>query len=353
MSMFDDVMGFGRTSVMESMMGGFEPEVEETTLESVAALDESVDPMDFILQVAYENEMNMKNLDMAIMAEEYMFLRESSQEMVYEETKMQSIIDKFKSGVKWLWENIQKFFKEVMRKFDEFLKLDQRFLDKYESKAAGNTALYKGWTEDMLDCDDLADEAEEYITNIANISDNVFDDLIKSDSNSKYADIKSLVGLVFNESPSAVDNNVDIPKEFMKGMLKGAKEGKAERSYKADKIIELFKKSKNARTRLKSCYNANKKAINAQIKTAKKMESNAKRAKIIPTETSKAIHGTIKTLNKLGSIMTLVNRTFVKLINTARSQQKAIIVAAAAKSVATAKKESASIIDAVEFGMTF
>ena len=101
---------------------------------------------------------------------------------------------------------------------------------------------------------------------------------------------------------------------------------------------------------LKYFYNENKKTINAQIKAAKKMETAAKKFKVVPTETSKAIHGTVKVLNKLGSLMTLTNRTFVKLINMARAQYKAIIVAAAAKEV---KTESTSIIDSVEFGMTF
>lgn len=345
MSMFDDVMGFGRTSVVESMMGEFEPEVEETTLESVAALDESVDPMDFILQVAYENEMNMKNLDMAIMAEEYMFLRESSQEMVYEDSKMQSIIDKFKSGVKWLWENIQKFFKTVMKKIDDTLKLDQRFLDKYEKKAAGKTAMVKGI--DGLDVNAISKAGQTVIASISALSGMVFDDL-QNDKTTKYDDVQALMKEVLGE---ATAGEADTPKAVMKAMLKGAKSDKKEQQFKADEAIKLFKESKAAKAELKSFYNENKKTINAQIKAAKKMETAAKKFKVVPTETSKAIHGTVKVLNKLGSLMTLTNRTFVKLINMARAQYKAIIVAAAAKDV---KTESTSIIDSVEIGgMTF
>lgn len=345
MSMFDDVMGFGRTSVIESMTGEFEPEVEETTLESVAALDESVDPMDFILQVAYENEMNMKNLDMAIMAEEYMFLRESSQEMVYEETKMQSIIDKFKSGVKWLWENIQKFFKTVMKKIDDTLKLDQRFLDKYEKKAAGKTAMVKG-TYGLMGVSVLAEEGKKIIENIATTSDMVFDDLAKHDTATKYDDFKELYEMIGIK----VTSENDTASAVMRALLKGKKEEKKEQAFKADHAIKEFKASKGVKEDLKSFYTENKKTINAQIKAAKKMETAAKKYKVVPTETSKAIHSTVKVLNKLGSIMTLVNRTYVKMINMSRAQCKAIIVAAAAKDV---KTESTSVIDSVEFGMTF
>lgn len=345
MSMFEDVLGFGRSSVMENMTGGeFEPEVEETTLESVDALDESVDPMDFILQVAYENEMNMKNLDMAIMAEEYMFLRESSQEMVYEDSKMQSIIDKFKAGVKWLWENIQKFFKTVMKKIDETLKLDQRFLDKYEKKAAGKTAMVKGIAG--FDVNNISKAGQTVIASISGLSGMVFDDL-QNDKTTKYDDVQTLM----KEILGATAGEADTPKAVMKAMLKGAKSEKKEQQFKADEAIKLFKESKAAKAELKSFYNENKKTINAQIKAAKKMEAAAKKFKVVPTETSKAIHGTVKVLNKLGSLMTLTNRTFVKLINMARAQYKAIIVAAAAKDV---KTESTSIIDSVEIGgMTF
>lgn len=362
MSMFEDVMGFGRTSVMESMMGGFEPELEETTLESVEELGDGVDPMDFMLQVAYENEMNMKNLDIAIMAEEYVFLRESGQEMIYEDTKLQSIIDKFKSGVKWLWEQIQKFFKTVQKKFDEILKLDDRFLDKYKDKAAGKTAMINGWDIEALDCDAIADIGETSIKNIREGSDRVFEDLVNNDKTTKYEDfMKSM------EASLKAATGKSSVKELYRGALTSMKkDAKKERSYSADKAIELFGKSKAARTRLKDFYNENKKAINSQIKTAKKMETVAKKSKVVPTETSKAIHGTVKVLNKCGSYITLTNKTYVKFINMARAQLKAIIVAAAAKDNATTtgsagssstavavRGESASFVDMVDFGMTF
>ena len=245
MSMFEDVMGFGRTSVMESMMGGFEPELEETTLESVEELGDGVDPMDFMLQVAYENEMNMKNLDIAIMAEEYVFLRESGQEMVYEDTKLQSIIDKFKSGVKWLWEQIQKFFKTVQKKFDEILKLDDRFLDKYKDKAAGKTAMINGWAIEALDCDAIADVGESSIKSIRDGSDRVFEDLINNDKTTKYEDfMKSMEAAL-----KAATGKSPVKELYRDSLTSMKKDVKAERSYSADKAIELFGKSKAARTR--------------------------------------------------------------------------------------------------------
>ena len=340
MSMFDDVMGFGRTSVMESMMGEFEPEVEETTLESVAALDESVDPMDFILQVAYENEMNMKNLDMAIMAEEYMFLRESGQEMVYEGSAITSIIDKFKAGVKWLWENIQKFFKSVMKKIDDALKLDQRFLDKYKKKAAGKTAMIAG-NKALMDIDSAKTQAELLMNKIADKSREVFDELEKNDNAISYDTIDDIM------------KDLGIGENYFSNAIKGVAPKKEQQKFSADDAITQFEKSKKVKDGIKKIYSDNKKVINEHIKAAKKMESAAKKHKIVPTETSKAIHSTVKVLNKLGSTLTLTNKTYVKIINLARAQYKAIIVAAAAKATSENTNESVSIIDSIEFGMTF
>lgn len=340
MSMFDDVLGFGRSSVMESMTGGFEPEVEETTLESVSALDESVDPMDFILQVAYENEMNMKNLDMAIMAEEYMFLRESGQEMVYEGSAITSIIDKFKAGVKWLWENIQKFFKSVMKKIDDALKLDQRFLDKYKKKAAGKTAMIAG-NKALMDIDSAKTQAELLMNKIADKSREVFDELEKNDNAISYDTIDDIM------------KDLGIGENYFSNAIKGVAPKKEQQKFSADDAITQFEKSKKVKDGIKKIYSDNKKVINEHIKAAKKMESAAKKHKIVPTETSKAIHSTVKVLNKLGSTLTLTNKTYVKIINLARAQCKAIIVAAAAKATSENTNESVSIIDSIEFGMTF
>lgn len=349
MSMFDDVLGLGRSSVTESMTDEtFEPEIEGMTLEEAEMLDESTDPMDFILQIAYENEMNMMKLDAAIVAEEYMYLRENGEEMVTEAGKIESVVNKFKQGVQWLWGKIQSFFKTVMNKLDAALKLDQRFLDKYEKKAAGKTGKAKG---------------DEYLFNVGEISSSgvrVLDDLAKAGDVVKKlidadqeVDFKQTMKSIRLDVMMTGDENVS-EKDMLKAMVKGYKEGREVAAFSADKAITAFKASKDAKASLKKAYNSNKKGINAQLKAAKTMESKAKKLKVIPTETSKSIHQGVKVLNKIGTIMTMTNRTYVKLINMSRSFCKAVIVAAAAKDVKapSATGESASLIDGIEFGMT-
>ena len=355
MSMFDDVLGLGRSSVTESMTDEtFEPEIESMTLEDAEMLDESTDPMDFILKVAYENEMNMMRLDAAIVAEEYMYLRENGEEMVTEAGKIESVIAKFKKGVQWLWSKIQSFFKTVMSKLDKALKLDQRFLDKYEKKAAGKTAMVKG-NQRLLNISEIGEDAVDIMKKITSLSKGMYDQL----ANDHNPDIKKAIenaNRILGAKVIGGSDGSESSKEILKTIVKDYKpedDAKAEK-VSADKAIIAFKAYNGVKADIKKCYNENKNAINAQLKAAKKMETAAKKFKVVPTETSKAIHATVKLLNKLGTILTQTNRTYVSIINKSRSYCKAVIVSAAAKAVEQPKAtgESASLIDEIEFGFT-
>lgn len=344
MSMFDDVLGLGRSSVTESMMEDtLEPEIAGMTLEEAADIDE--DPMDYMLRVAYENELNMKNLDAAIVAEEYIYLRENGQEMVTEAGKIETVISKFKTMVQHLWSKIQAFFKSVMNKFEAALKLDQRFLDKYEKKAAGKTGKVSGSTA-LLDVKGISSEGQKMIKDIAKYSDTMFDRLTSDKSVTPDMYIKKACNAIGIRGEAEGETAKDI----MKAIVKGYK-GKETVAVPADGAIKSFKDSKAAKSDLKKIYDENKKAINAQLKAAKKMETAAKKFKVLPTEQSKAIHGTVKGLNKLGTMMTLVNRTYVRVLNMSRSFCKAVIIAAAAKSTGTettSTGESASLIESFD-----
>ena len=133
MSMVNDIFGIGRTAYTEST-DTIEPEIADMKLEDAEDLDKGTDLMEFMTGVAYECDMNMRNLEMAIVADEFNYLRENGQEMVYEEGRIQGIIDKFKANCKWLWEQIQKYYKAALKKIEEVTKFDTRFLNKYKSK---------------------------------------------------------------------------------------------------------------------------------------------------------------------------------------------------------------------------
>lgn len=347
MSMFDDVLGFGRSSVMESMtVDTLEPEIAGMTLEEAADIDE--DPMDFMLKVAYENKMNMMNLDAAIVAEEYLYLRENGEEMVTEAGKIQSILDRAKQMIMTLWNKIQGFFKSVMKKIEESMKLDQRFLDKYESKAVKYSAKVKG-NRGYLQVEEASQAGVDLLDSLADLGTSVYD-RIRRDENAKNTSVKVVDAWVV-KMLGGKREGAETPKDIEKAMLKEEKDSLEMITVSGREAVEAFKKSKKAKENLKKAYQSNKKGINNQLKTVKKMESVAKKFKVIPTDESKYIHESVKALNKIGSYMTLINRTTVKLLNRCRSFCKAAIINAAAKDggkEAPTKNESASLIESFD-----
>lgn len=353
MSMFDDVLGFGRSSITESMMEDtLEPEIAGMTLEGAAYIDE--DPMDYMLRVAYENEMNMMNLDSAIVAEEYIYLRENGEEMVTEAGKIESIINKAKTMIQNLWEKIQKFFKTVMDKLDKALKLDQRFIDKYKDKIGNNTAKVRG-SAGLLGIDYIQEKAIKIIDAVGKVGEEIFNKQVANtgaESTEKDDAMKKLATTIGANS-LVMGISGETPKELMAAMIKnykGEKDTLVEVS--GSEALKAFEKTKGAKAAIKTAYDKNKKAINGWIKGLKKYETSAKRYKVIPTEMSKQIHNSIKSLNRVSSVLTLVDRSMVKCINMSRNFCKAAVIQAAAKSdpnvAKDSKNESASLIESFE-----
>lgn len=328
MSMFDDVLGLGRTDYVNESV---EPELANDDFDSVETLDESVDPMEYILTAVFENEMNMVNIDNAIMCEEYSYLKENGTEMVYEAVSISAIIEKAKKAVMSLWKKIQSFLKKAQDKLTS--KMDAAFLRKYESKAKGKKATVNGfellfelnaWQQDAKDSFKKLQEAANKIYTAATADKPVFPNV--------------------DEFMKAYEDGKGNTKEFF-GNIKKSREMT---TFSADKAIEVFKSIGDAKSEIKTAYEESKKNINLQLKALKRMESVAKKAKILPTEASGKVHQAVKVVNKLGSALAFVNRLYVRTINMAKSQAKAVIVAAAAKDVAKESAVYGGYIDSTE-----
>lgn len=345
MSMFDDVLGFGRSSVMESLTADtLEPEIAGMTLEEAADIDE--DPMDFMLRVAYENEMNMMNLDAAIVAEEYLYLRENGEEMVTEANKLGSIVEKAKQMIQGLWAKIQAFFKSVTRKIEDKIALDERFCKKYEDKVKGKYALVKG-TAKLMNFEAMSTKAKEIMDEIRTMAETELNDASKTE-NPTFSD-KDDFKARLAKAVGGNNTNDDTAKAAMKSIIKdykGEKDAKPVRVSATD-AIDSLRQAKDNKRQIKDAYEENKKAINVWLKSLKKLETSLKKFKVIPTEMSKNVHKSVKNLNLAGSALTLVDRQFIKAINMGRSFCKAAIAQAASRQVEDkdATAESGSLIE--------
>ena len=349
MSMFNDVLGFGRSSIYESMMDDtIEPEIADMTLENAADIDE--DPMDFMLRAAYENEINMMNLDTAIIAEEYVYLRENGQEMVTEAGKIETIINKAKEMIQKLWSKIQAFFKKVITKIDQVLKLDQRFMDKYKDKIGNNTAKVRG-SIGLLNIDRIQKRGIELLDSIGQVGQDIFNKQKTKDKSSDKDETMKKLADVINSKSLVLGLEGETSKDLLRAMVENYKGDKDSLIVvKGTDALTSFEHSKDAKAAIKQAYETNKKHINGWIKGLKKYETSTKSYKIIPTEMSKQIHESIKSLNKVGSVLMMANRALVKCINMSRSFCKAAIIQAAAKSDPNLKdkNESASLIESFD-----
>lgn len=360
MSMFDDVLGMGRTSSV--MEGALEPEVEAITMESVADIPSYMDPMEFMTQVACEQEMNMQRLDMAIMAEEYVYLRENGEEMVNEAASIQGLIDKFKKGIDWLWENITKFFKEVQKRFDEALKLDDRFLSAYEERAkkVETVSIVTGLeTKGLYDPNITTNVAKKRLDKVTSEVAKIFNKIEKLEEDDTYEKlVKDARDVIFAGNTKYDDDHTtakDVMKAYADDFSSKSDAAKA-KDVNVKKAIDGFKNSKKAKAGIKEAYSTNKKAISQMYKGAKKLERLAKKHGVLSTDESKSIHIGVKAINTLGKDLTIINKGYVKVINMKRSILKKVIVKAAnygSDKIQNAKKaagESASLIESVEFG---
>lgn len=327
MAMATDIFGMNRKALSESY-DGIETINLEQELADVESLEEGVDPLEFMIGVAYECELDMQRIDMSIIGEEYEYLRENGQEMVYEATSANNIITKFKDWIEKLWRKIQSFFKSVLAKFSDKWLSDEKFAKKYKSKSHDDTAKVAAYDPDALDdlCVGLwniLDNAEKAINGIGDMEDSSdYEDELKK---------ARRTFLDYNEGDTIGKDNDDMDDL---SLAKIARHFKVELSSTAKVIdgkfkdaIDILEGMKDARKDIDKSYQANKKMIAAAKKAAKMMESGARRFKVLPTEESHKIHYRVKVINKIGSWNSKINKYSVQVLNMMSTAARTIVIA--------------------------
>lgn len=119
------------------------------------------DPFEFINEAMYQNVVNSNNITIAILAENYRYLRDNGYEMVAEgsfiEDKKEAIIEFFKK----LKEKVVKFFETIVAKMQE---LQAKFLLLFKkAKERGKAGFDKLSQEDKL----VGGSSPEYIADAA------------------------------------------------------------------------------------------------------------------------------------------------------------------------------------------
>ena len=322
MSMFDDVvLGLGRTGYVNESV---EPELQDEEFDSIEGLDESVDPMEFITEAIYVNEMNMNTIDKAIMCEEYAYLRENGEEMVYEAVNIKGIIDAAKTAIMRLWNNIKTFLKTQADKLAS--KANKAFLNKYKEKAEGKRAKIKV----------VKSIWNGGVTGIEENADKVFKDLEKlaKDVASKASSLDEKTEMPeFDKWIKDQESNKSGLYNLLKSNTKDYKsaDSKEEMIVDAKDAITYLTDIVEKRRGIKNAYDKSKKNINEQLKAVKVLENSYKRFKVIPTEMSSKVHQSVRIINKIGSWLASANRMELRQLSMLTSMAKAALIQASGR----------------------
>lgn len=336
MSMFDDVLGLGRTGYVNESVD-FEPELENCTLESAEDLSEDIDLNEFMLEAAFNTERNMSAIDAAIMCEEYAYLLNHGTEMVYEAGSISNIVQAARNAVLRAWDTIQKYLKAVRNAINTTA--ENSFIKKYENKTKSVTTVkIKG-----------SDKLFYNPTTLKNAVKVTFDGLKKCAEDLKNKgndfDAKAMFNTALGVQVS--DSKTDEYKKAIDekiGIVK--KSDMKDFDAKVQDAWTTYKASTDTKTYVKDLYDKSKKATNDAISALKLIERDAKTKKVIPTDESKKVHEKVKAANMFSGLLVYANRAAIKFVNQGKAQAKAVILGAVRKA---ATGEGATVGESTSF----
>ena len=360
----DTILGMGRTSVFESAV---DPEIEAVTPDTVEEC--AGDPFEFLTAAYYESQLDMVNINQAIMVCEYAYLKENGQEMVYEANVVTSMFKKIGEKIKAAWKKICQFFKSIFTWLDGVVRNDKKFVEKYESKIKDIDSVdigsFNGYT--------YADKSTSF---------DVKGNSIIAAASAMFTKISNKAKALKNDKDITKDTKVEDVLDAFRGSLLGESSIKSDalaekltKKFRGDEVsastfnnaqlsnmLEIIKNTKATKAHLNTIYKECKGAVDAMLSFAKasEQEANAVAGKK-DSDDAKNWHVKATILNSLTGITTMVNNKACKAITAHNRQCRGIIGKAVVKAEKdkkdskekTSAGESASMIDQIfeSFGL--
>lgn len=298
-----NMLGFGQSSINEGFdfeNSTIDPEVDAITLESVNTF--AGDPFEYMVAAVYENELNFERIDRCMILNEYSYLLENGQEMVFEAGGLKGFFTSAKNAVLSLWKKICQFFKVVGSKIADLFKSSEKFADKYEP-IFKNKGLYGKSAP-------LTKEVQSSIP-LGRIRKTAIELLNAATKEVSTLDIA--VSKVKDRDPVKVITNADYEsiEKYMEDTLDAkTKQVKVDSSY----FTEL-RNADDVKKALKELLDKNKKAVNETIKSLKKAENDLNKKDDGETAVKNA-HAVVSYAKKVSSVLPAINSSAVKRINT-------------------------------------
>lgn len=316
----------------DNLGGYYEGSIDEE-LANVDALDEMTDPISFMTEMICECDITMRSMEFNILGEEYMGLRESGYEVPISEASVAGFLNKAQDMLNTAWDNIQKFFKTVLNKIKSALKLDQRFLKAYESKAQGKKTMYK-LPSSMAKMQTghmkaIGKTAEEYFSIVEKLSEELGAAAESGNHSEKDAlnvdYIKERLKSVSGKNGIPAFDDISKMKSDTSKEISDSKRDRKEMEVKGGWAVLEFKNGGEARDVIQKAYDKSKSVVTKQMRALKQLERVQRKGGVIGTDASKVVHGAVKSQRFLLKVLNAINKTTVKEVNFYRKELKNII----------------------------
>lgn len=333
--MLTDMLGLGRTAFTAVNEGAdILPEVEEITLESVEDIDG--DPFEFMVSAVYENELNFERIEKCMILDEYAYLLENNQEMVFEAGKLKGFFEKAKNAILGIWKKITQFFKTVFAKFSDIIKGNKKFAEKYiavfkQKKVNNLSATLENEVTWYASAKEIIGAGETYLTNAGteagaaledfNVTTPARTNVIKKITGKPESDIDSAFKKQFTKKTKSVTVSISDLEELKS----------------SDKDLDGFKR----------LYNISKTSVDSCLKCLKSVEKNLDKDGDVKKATSN-----VNYVKKISNLLPMIDKATVGYANKRysfiRKSTAAVLKNADSKKGKEPVNASASFIESVE-----
>lgn len=297
-----NMLGFGQSSINEGFdfeNSSIDPEINAITLESVEAF--TGDPFEYMVAAVYENELNFERIDRCMILNEYSYLLENGQEMVFEAGKLKGFFETAKNAIVSLFKKIVQFFKVVGSKIADLFKSSEAFADKYEP-IFKNKGLY-GKAVPLTKEVKVVDTVDTINTTAKTLLD---------------AAAKEVGSLNITTSEVKDRNPVKVITAKEYDSIEKYMEDELDKKTRSVAVAATFftelRGAVKTKKALKELLDKNKKAVNEAIKSLKKAENDLNK-KDDGEDAVKKAHEVVSYAKKVSSVLPAINSSAVKRIN--------------------------------------
>ena len=336
----DTLLNIGRTSIFDesalSATNIVDDEIEAITPDSVGEC--AGDPFEFLVGVAYESQMDMVNINQSIMVCEYTYLKETGEEMIYEDNVVKSVFSHVGNAIVNAWKKICSAFASIKKWIQTTLASDKKIVEKYGSYLDNNNignipVSFTGYSYfkksgEYATANDITSMVKAMI---GSISDSAKCDKITSESNAETICNEIRGAVVGKDSVAAADfaKELDAHVKGEKTTFENIKHAQVLTA------IGVVKTAKDTSKAVDEAFKAAKKTITELKASAKKAEAeadkaNKQNASEEAAKAAKAAHTKATVIIQCLTILSSTNSHVLKAICAHNRQCKAIVLAAVA-----------------------